>query len=915
MRRSHSWLGVATVLALCGLSSPATAGEPLKPYVFLIVDSSGSMNTATGFGPPSCPGSIDSRIDHAKCAINGIANAYGDMVLGLGQFRQTSTDTNPANGCTTAAAVDCSACNNSTGAGCTTAMTADAQLEVLVGLFDGNNSDLVTWNDFTAGTCTSTNVALNPDIYANAWTPIAGSLKGAKRYWQGLQAVGGTTLWPSGSPGFDPIRNDPLKNVFLPSGRQCRPYIVISLTDGDETCTTFNNTTAAATSLLTTTVDTRTYRIETKAIGFGVTPGAASIEGVAHAGGAPDVAGVNEGLYASNEEELQVAISSILADAVKFELCNNLDDDCDTQIDEDFPNKGGACDNGLFGRCRGTGAYVCNVAGTGTTCQITNPGGAPVAETCNNLDDDCDNRVDEGLICTCSGVELCNGLDDDCDGTIDESLVRGCGTDVGECTAGTQTCSAGAWGACSGTGPAPETCDNRDNDCDGVVDGMSQDCSNLPGGNPDTGVCHPGMQTCTTGTWGTCVGEVGPATEACDTIDNDCDTRVDESTGGADCSSSCGVGQTVCTNGVLTCEGNTSGGTEICNDFDDDCDGNVDEGVADNGPCTIAPDGQPLCMPGVLRCVGGTYVCQGGEPAMPEACDCTDNDCDGNTDEGSLCGPGATCVPGACQCAQPCASGEFPCPEGRTCVDNFCLRDLCFNVTCDPLPNGDMTVCNPDDGTCVRACDGVTCPGTEVCVGPLGECRPDNCLTFPDRCSATEQCVAGTCVSDPCAGVTCGSGEYCQAGTCVGTCTGVTCPTGQRCDRGACEPDPCGMSCPTGFVCNDASGQCVNNPCLGQPCPTGEACNPQNGQCEQDPCLGVTCPNPGEVCAQGTCFTPPPPIDAGTTPAEYVTTGGGGGCQSGPGGGAGLAAVALALTALLRRRRGARAARTAGGRS
>jgi hypothetical protein len=166
----------------------------------------------------------------------------------------------------------------------------------------------VTWTDFTAGTCTSNAIANDPEINIAAGTPIAGSLSG-QALLAGPAGHRRHDLLGVGQPGFDPIRNDPLKNVFLPSGRQCRPYIVISLTDGAESCTTFTNATNAAAALLTTVVDTRTYRIETKAIGFGATPGDAQIEGVAHAGGAPDVAGVNEGLYASNSEELQVAIS------------------------------------------------------------------------------------------------------------------------------------------------------------------------------------------------------------------------------------------------------------------------------------------------------------------------------------------------------------------------------------------------------------------------------------------------------------------------------------------------------------------------------------------------------------------------------------------------------------------------------
>jgi hypothetical protein len=72
--------------------------------------------------------------------------------------------------------------------------------------------------------------------------------------------------------------------------------------------------------------------------------------------------------------------------------------------------------------------------------------GAPAAERCNGVDDDCDGAVDEdapGTTCgvgqcqrsaRCVGgmleacvpgaptVEACNGMDDDCDGTVDEGL-------------------------------------------------------------------------------------------------------------------------------------------------------------------------------------------------------------------------------------------------------------------------------------------------------------------------------------------------------------------------------------------------------------------------------------------------------------------------------------------------------------
>src|SRR5206468_367543 len=147
---------------------------------------------------------------------------------------------------------------------------------------------------------------------------------------------------------------------------QCRPYITILLTDGDETCSLFTNATNAATSLLTTPVDGKNYRIETKPIGFGKTPGDAQIEALAHAGGVPDDnnAATHEGAYASNEDDVELAISSIIANALKFEKCNNLDDDCDTLVDEDFPDKNKACDDGKLGICKGTGKFVCDAGQT-----------------------------------------------------------------------------------------------------------------------------------------------------------------------------------------------------------------------------------------------------------------------------------------------------------------------------------------------------------------------------------------------------------------------------------------------------------------------------------------------------------------------------------------------------------------------
>jgi len=101
---------------------------------------------------------------------------------------------------------------------------------------------------------------------------------------------------------------------------------------------------------------------------------------------------------------------------------------------------------------------------------------------------------------------------------------------VGECHEGTQECINGTFGACVGEQlPEAEICDGLDNDCNGVAD---DPCECTPGEQipcgSDVGECQEGTQTCNQdGEYGSCEGSVGPSEEYCDGLDNECNGVVD----------------------------------------------------------------------------------------------------------------------------------------------------------------------------------------------------------------------------------------------------------------------------------------------------------------------------------------------------------------------------------------------------
>ncbi len=441
------------------------------------------------------------------------------------------------------------------------------------------------------------------------------------------------------------------------------------------------------------------------------------------------------------------------------EVCNNRDDDCDGEVDEDY-----ASDTSCFrgGACAAGNVGSSCRAGVVTACKT---GSAAATDSCNGVDDDCDGEVDEGFVSdtSCFRQGVCAG------GNVGSSCVNGQFT----------ACQTGSAAA------DDSTCDGLDDDCDGQVDeDYVADTTCFRAGACASGnvasACVSGQETaCATGT--------GAASDAtCDGVDDDCDGQADEdfardsscfragACAAGNVASACVAGQ------VTTCQtGAAAANDSSCDGLDNDCDGQIDEDyVADNSCFRVG-----ACAAGNVAssCVNGEEsACGTNTPAMSDAsCNGVDDDCDGQIDEDYVavtsCFRQGACAAG--NVASSCSNGVVTaCATGTAAATD---------ATCDGVDD-DCDGQNDEDYAVVTSCfkSGACAAGnvaSSCSNGVVTACATGTAASSDVTCDGVDDDCDGQNDEDYAADTSCFKAGFCAGGNVASSCSNgveTACATG-----------------------------------------------------------------------------------------------------------------------------------------
>ena len=267
------------------------------------------------------------------------------------------------------------------------------------------------------------------------------------------------------------------------------------------------------------------------------------------------------------------------------EDCDEQDNDCDGAIDEGVTQVFYSDGDGDGYGDSATGTYDCTApsgyVSADDDCDDSNSAAHPGAtEVCDEVDNDCDDAIDEGMTSTFYADADGDGYGDSATTTEDCSAPSGYTSDDTDCDDTDSAINTAA----------SEVCDDADNDCDGAID------------DDDSG-----LDTSTASTW---------------YADADGDGYGDAATTALTCDAPSGYGSD-----ASDCD-DTDGGTspaaaESCDGRDNDCDGATDDGTLGSSSACAATDCQEILadQPGASD---GSYTVDGGTgSAFSVTCDMT----------------------------------------------------------------------------------------------------------------------------------------------------------------------------------------------------------------------------------------------------------------------------------------------------